>query len=448
MRRIFIISLLSSITLQVISTRVAADTFVDEFGITTGRTINNGFVFVDGQYVEAPYILSRRGLGLYVNGRKIERPKRHMELEPMIGNVDINELPNDGKQKLFRALEATRQIYEKYLERGYAYFFFNDGGQIKLSPYTAAYDLPEVVQLLASDKPRQEKLDKLLPHNWHLHANMEVLVDNFSASSQLMVRLDEKAQELLRVDEFGAADELIDNGFIFLNGKYLDVPYHVTRNGLGIFVNGKMIERPIRWPANIFAGDTDPCLPSEINSETSVFDEIVTNYILEKHAYLRKHNAPSEERRIMEQVWRSMPFVTQARLDENRPHILHITTTEGVTIPQSLISIRGREVSYDENSVLQRLEKRWEYWKAGLRNGGCYLLTRKGGIIRLNANSVKNKLPKVIGVLRTSQPVQQKIAAIKKDLDVSPSALEEIVVNFSASPQLEQRLVKLEDQGN
>ena len=38
-----------------------------EFGESVGQPVDGGFVFFDGRYVDAPYVVSNRGLDLYVN---------------------------------------------------------------------------------------------------------------------------------------------------------------------------------------------------------------------------------------------------------------------------------------------------------------------------------------------------------------------------------------------
>ena len=45
----------------------AARDWIELFGINEGKPVDSGFLFYDGRYVEAPYRVSRRGVGLYVN---------------------------------------------------------------------------------------------------------------------------------------------------------------------------------------------------------------------------------------------------------------------------------------------------------------------------------------------------------------------------------------------
>jgi len=60
----------------------AQDEYVQEFGVSMGKAVDSGAVFLDGEYVMSPYMISRRGLALYVNDREIKRPRRHMETCP------------------------------------------------------------------------------------------------------------------------------------------------------------------------------------------------------------------------------------------------------------------------------------------------------------------------------------------------------------------------------
>lgn len=423
----------------------AADSFVAEFGITEGSTVDKGFVFLDGRYIEAPYIISRKGLELFVNNKKINRPSRYPGYKPYTGDIALTELTNQERQRLYRALEATRNIYESYLQKGYCYMFFNQGGHIKLETYGAAYKLPRIVELLNSSKPSEDKRKGLSALPAYKFVNIDPLVDNFSMSNQLAARLEEAAQELLRVEEFSeVSGEPVDKGFVFLDGKYLDAPYTIARKGLGIFINDKMVVRPEEWPREICSGDKDPILPAEINEESSIYDEIVTRYLLQKSAYLVKHYNCERECQIMEQTLRGLPFVTEATLDEKDRDILHITTTEGHVVPMLLFSYRGMQVGYDRNSVLQRAELRRQHFETMLTRGSCYFLSSKSGErIRLSANSVANKLPQMVQILRSGKPMEKKSEEIQQLRINVDQFIENIIINFSASPQLEARLNKL-----
>jgi len=423
----------------------AEENFIEQFGVTEGSPVNKGFVFLDGVYVESPYIISRRGLSLYVNNKKIEHPSRHPGDKPYIGNIDVKDITKLERQKLSRLLEATRNIYESYLEKGYCYFFGSRGGHIRLEPYIATYDLLSVIDILQSDLDREEKLKELTTRNWHLSINVGNIVDNFSVSPQLLSRLDRHAQQLLRVDKFGTATESpINTGFVFYDGQYLNAPYNVERKGLGIFVNDKMVERPLQWPVDVPSGDVDPELPSVINSETSIYDEVFTKYWQQKSAYLRKHHTRGEERQIMEQLFRKLPFVTAVKLDPNDICRLHVTTTEGRTFPVQLVSFRGRQVNYTREGVLQRVERKRKYFQDALENGSCCFLFSRGAGTRLSAKLIQEKLPRIVEILCSGKSKHDKFQQLRQtDINLSADKTTKFVNNFKASKQLEARLSKL-----
>jgi hypothetical protein len=420
---------------------LSAEAFVGQFGVTEGKTVDDGVVFIDGRYIESPYKVTRRGLRLFINDSMIDRPARHTESPVMEGYDNPDALSAAQRQKLFRSLEATRTIYEEYLSQGYGYLFSSQGGHIRLSPYTVAYDLPAIVTLLTSQRKRSEKLIELRPHNWHLYINIEPLVDNFTPSAQLSAKLGSKAQELLRIDEFGTRQASVDSGFVFFNGAYLETPYRMERRGLGVFIGDKMIVRPEQWPAvTEYDGNVDPEMPPEVSSESSIDDNIVREYLGQKSAYLRKHN-PAQQREVMGQVFRTLPFIVEARTDEDQPHILHITTTEGRTISHSLIPMPDRGVKFDKASVLQRVEGQFDHFHGALTAGACYFLSSKGGRTRLSTGSAVERLKPAIEILQTGGTPEEKFQRLRDSgLNISENALREMVQGYRPSAQLETRL--------
>ena len=148
----------------------------------------------------------------------------------------------------------------------------------------------------------------------------------------------------------------------------------------------------------------------------------------------------------MEQTLRNLPFVTEAILDEKDRDILHITTTQGETVPMLLHSMRGRMPDYDRDSVLKRVETKQKYFHDALENNSCYFLSStRGSRTHLSANSVANKLPHMVEILRSGKSIEKKSQQIQ-ELQINISNDE--IINFSASPQLEARLNKLKTQNN
>ncbi len=418
---------------------------LQKFGTIKGEIINEGYVFIDGKYIESPYMVSRKGLEIFINDRKIEKPTRHPGINPIIVEGDPTKLTFEKQQKIFRALNATKKIYEDYLKKGCCYLFFSQGRHIRLDEYSAAYDMPLIIEILQSDESKEEKLEQLSIWNWHLFIDMEILLNNFSVSPQLMKRLEQHAGDLLRTDNFGVSVmENVDKGFVFLDGKYLDSPYLISRKGLGIFINNILFNRPERWPINIPSGDMDPDFPPEINSETSINDDIVHNYLAQKFAYLQKHHSREEEIQIMKNVLVNLPFVTRAEVDEKNSTILHITTTEGLTVAMALYSFRGRQIGYKKEDVKQRIEDKKDHLINALKNEACYFISGNGGVTRLTKNTVINKLPDLIKILRKKASVEEKLKRVQHlNIRIPKSDMMKIIKGFSATKQLEKRLDRL-----
>ncbi len=67
---------------------------VAEFGISRSEPVDKGFFFWEGRYVEAPYVVERRGLEVFVNGIRVARkPLGELEWPPY--DYSISEDPGD-----------------------------------------------------------------------------------------------------------------------------------------------------------------------------------------------------------------------------------------------------------------------------------------------------------------------------------------------------------------
>lgn len=422
-------------------TIVSADSFVSKYGITEGDIVENGFVFIDGLYIASPYEISRRGLSIYINDNRIMNPTRHPGKQPLIIKGDPERMSEKKRSQIVRKLDATREIYEENLKDGKTYFFCSDGAHILLDADTSAYDLPNLIKVIQSDLSIEEKISEFNSYHWEQFIDVETFITDFRFSSQLSLRLEELAQNLLKVDEFGSSDsKTVHQGFMFIDGKYIEAPYVIERRGLGVFINGNMIERPQKWPVYMPSAEIDPQLPKEINEDSSINDDIVNRYLMDKQAYLHKHHIV-EEAEKMYQVIKDLPFVTQTRLDENNPTIVHFTTTEGHEVSQSLISLGGRVPKMDKDSVLNSVKAKLARYQKGLDRGGCFFIFHDGTRVSLSQESIKNKLPALIETLCSSESPQTKKYKIGQiNLTFTPQNISVLVSNYDQSVQLEMRL--------
>jgi len=87
---------------------------IKEYGVQEGKPIDAGFVFFDGRYIEAPYVVARKGLCVFINETLVFRHAGPVAVLP--GDVDP-QLPPD--------LTKDTSIYDKsftdYIRRKVAY---------------------------------------------------------------------------------------------------------------------------------------------------------------------------------------------------------------------------------------------------------------------------------------------------------------------------------------
>ena len=69
--------------------------FVDDFGISKSEELNSGFVFFDGKYIDAPYVVERKGLGLFINDVMLEDYSNFWPIKEPEVITDDFELPED-----------------------------------------------------------------------------------------------------------------------------------------------------------------------------------------------------------------------------------------------------------------------------------------------------------------------------------------------------------------
>ncbi|MFH1232164.1 MAG: hypothetical protein V1709_11790 [Planctomycetota bacterium] len=259
----------------------------------------------------------------------------------------------------------------------------------------------------------------------------------------------EPVEDSLWIDEFGVKKgESINSGFVFLNGKYIDVPYVVTRKGLALFLNDKMIEPPIRWPPPAAVQNeniTEPKLPAAITKNTSPFDSLLIKYIGEKNAYIRIHSPPKETLKLLLKTYQELPCVDNARIDSKYPEIAIVRWHNGSSDRIRLSKFEGREpLKYDKESILGLLEGERNNLEERLKKGDTYFLFDKGGKITFGEQNTKDLLPRLVEILESKESLEIKLNLVHEIMPyVNKDTFASIVTNFSVSPQLEKRLQEL-----
>lgn len=248
--------------------------------------------------------------------------------------------------------------------------------------------------------------------------------------------------ESLNMPEFGITTGVsMDKGFIFHNGKYLDIPYVVARKGTTIFINEILIEGPFSWPRECFEQNEDANVPEEIHRDGKFED--VRYYFVKKFRYLSSHYPEKDAITRFIADLKTLPCVKSIGFIEGTK--ITCTLFSGEIIPLDL-SVRGKRGIQNKEDFLIMLEQIRESYECGLRKGKCYIFDNSGGgTLSFVASDKIEQMAKLIKVLRSSKSIKEKSEDILRmeQLNIKGQALTILINNFQASSQLEERLESL-----
>lgn len=253
----------------------------------------------------------------------------------------------------------------------------------------------------------------------------------------------------LKIETFGSHldSEEISDGFLFIGNEYIDAPYKVTSKGLGIFVNDRLVDR-IHLPPYYGLEDADPIMPTNITENTSIYDPVYKKYMKHKFAFINK-NYPNQHKEKKIEAYQNLPNIKKIDLDNN-PNYITIHTFIGESI-RGNIAMHGRRVKTDLNSITQRVEGKRQQYERRLKRGSVTFVARNGGMKRIFAKNPK-KLSAILKLrnknianlpLGKQQLEAQSKEIAKFGLDLQPDFQPNLLTNFVASPQLDERVQEL-----
>jgi len=129
----------------------------------------------------------------------------------------------------------------------------------------------------------------------------------------------------------------IDSGFVFIDGRYIEAPYTVSRRGRQIFINDILVCQQGEWPVADRHVPEDPGPPPKEYEKYKSFGEVLTSFdsiegwlnchLLRKRRYLYEHFPRQEADEKMLEYYRQCPFVASVNVLEDGP--VEITTKSG-----------------------------------------------------------------------------------------------------------------------
>ncbi len=261
-----------------------------------------------------------------------------------------------------------------------------------------------------------------------------------------------KKKDNFQVKEYGVTKgKEINSGFFFYNGHYVDAPYRVSRKGLGIFINGRLVywsvpARPAEEPLR-----KDPGLPKGLKKSAG-FDD-VREHRWRKLKYLFDNYSDAEARKRYIQYLRKLPPVRLVkRLSETD---IEVVLFNGSKRRVGVEWYDLEELTKDD--VLSSLRRdRQRYEDHLIKHRAILFFLKPSHEMLLWPEDVVIKLPVLIKSMRSKKNEREKMADLIKlglyemlprmnmdhvfDVFGAGRALRPLFNDFQASKQLDERL--------
>lgn len=238
----------------------------------------------------------------------------------------------------------------------------------------------------------------------------------------------------------------IESGFVFKDAAYVEAPYIISRRSVDIYVNEIKVATPVRWPP-VDYDDKKPAVPTGLTRNSTFKDLEIRDcpgdsFDRKMVRWLSRHYSKPEARGMIAEYYRTLPFVAHV---EPMGDFLVVSTWN--SDKKMMISIAGQPyVPPTPEELLKELERVRTQWEERLKKGDCCFLLSSGGQLSFGSRKAAMDLAAIVQTLRSDKPKDEKTKKLQKLGLLTPDfpkKWEVLVTNFSASPQLDERVKQL-----
>lgn len=256
---------------------------------------------------------------------------------------------------------------------------------------------------------------------------------------------------VLAQDEAEYSEE-INSGFVFCDGKYIELPYKLEVRDLVIFINGIQITYPPLIRPNPIV-EEDPGVPPGLSKEVSIYDlfKICWNerfpYYQAKLAYLWGKYSQEEAQEKMVDYYKSLPCLKE--VERTDPDGVRITDYKGNSCIVSLYIFYELKPPPTEKELQERIENSANIYKERLEKGECYFFFFKHSAeLSMTERKAVNVLHDMRNILLDNTMDNQSKAYELSRLAIIPgfnkAYTEMVISNFQQNDQFDERLGALE----
>ncbi len=244
--------------------------------------------------------------------------------------------------------------------------------------------------------------------------------------------------------------EEINNGFVFIDGKYIEAPYKVVLHNSCFLINGNLIFKIPELRPEIEV-NFNPITPNYLSKETTIYDYLSIkwdNYYsiyYAKLVYLFNHNSKEIAKQKIIEYLKSLPFVKNVEIDSNVT--LRITDYHNnycrldICPPENNLTIV--ESKEEKKRLLEEMIQ--IYWDR-LNKGDCFFFFENGTEISMSFRKSIILIPQVLNILmdntRTIESKLKSLIGINLFPDDSKYSFLTLIENFQPNQNLENRINK------
>lgn len=249
----------------------------------------------------------------------------------------------------------------------------------------------------------------------------------------------------------------ITNGFLFVDGRYIPPPYHVTRSGNLILINDIYIDKSGMWPPpkrrEKKAIKELPSMPKTSTKYQTSSDKDVVDYIVKMKSYLEYTYGQDEMVKRMVGVFKSLPGVIDAK--QENPFSVTVTwkNQDGTEteIISTLVSRERGQVEWTREKVIEWASESKSRYERGLGFNDYYFLSPKGFHSRLTgteegALKLLIHLIPILEVSENGQEVFERMQTLKFIVFDKEMATAFFSNRDSITPELKQRVEALRSE--
>lgn len=171
----------------------------------------------------------------------------------------------------------------------------------------------------------------------------------------------------------------VSNGMVFVDGRYIPPPYVISRKEDWIFANGHKITWTIPWPPKKKIPPPPPpkempVMPSSITTNTTPYDKDYIDYVGYASQYLIAKYGTKEGIKIMVNVYKKLPCIKEARLNNDTPEVIDIVWTDGGKGGVRLTPFPGAELNITKEQAAKFIDHVAEIYVRGLSAGDYYMV--------------------------------------------------------------------------